>query len=100
MDIKEKNQLYTIICKLSEKDIKGLSLSNKREILFVKNYLSTSLTPTKCKRVKQLRSSVSNFYERYIGDKALRLTFTINEDTHKLFIEEINTRTRAFNPNR
>jgi mRNA-degrading endonuclease RelE of RelBE toxin-antitoxin system len=98
LDTDEVNQVhYTIKCNIPENRLKGFK-NHISEITNLKTYLSKALNPSECKRVKQLQKPISYLFEAHIGHQGLRLTFTINDDTHKIFIEDINTRTRAFNP--
>lgn len=97
MDIEEKTPLcYKISCRIHQNKLNGLSKGNKEEMIDLKNYLRKTLNPSQCRRVKQLQGQVSFLYEAYIGRKALRLLFTINDDTHKIFLMDIDERTRLF----
>lgn len=98
LDTNETNQIhYTIKCNIPEKNLKAFK-NHKKEITNLKTYLSEALNPSECKRVKQLQKPISHLFEAYIGHQGARITFSINEDSHKIFIQGINTRTKAFNP--
>ncbi|MDQ4074067.1 MAG: hypothetical protein M3162_07155 [Thermoproteota archaeon] len=90
--IENKDEIYQVIDKIPEDKLRGLDQKNKDEINKLKQYLSKRPIPEECKRIKKLRSSLSHLYIAYIGGRALRLTFTINLNTHKIVLVGISNR--------
>ncbi len=92
VEAENKDMIYQVIDKIPENTLKGLDQKNKDEINKLKHYLSKKSNPEECKRIKKLRSSLSHLYIAYIGGRALRLTFTINVNTHKIVLVGISNR--------
>jgi mRNA-degrading endonuclease RelE of RelBE toxin-antitoxin system len=96
LDINQKEDIYRIDCNITHDKIKGLNRNNRSEIINLKDYLRKSSYPSQCRRVKKLRHPRFILYMAYIGNKAMRLTFTINDNSRTIVISDITTRTMAF----
>lgn len=83
---------FKIINEIPQQDLKGKNPIIIQEIQRLKEYLCKSLKPSECKRVKQLRAPLSHLYYAYIGEKGLRLTFTINLNSCKITLKNLKAR--------